>query len=179
VRFTPRLNPDVNQFWMCDIGRFNYHWIESEQRLTRPIVSEGQGQQAATWNQALDRVRDVLTAASGQVRFLLSAHASPEELFVFAKLGQALLGDAAQHAFDVAWTASTKVQPPNTKFVVPDVDAPNVAGARMLGLVGVYAAIVMLIGATGRVRYPQGEWLIAEDDDFALPVGTSMRATTW
>ena len=43
VRFTPRLNPDVNQFWMCDVGRFDYHWIESDQRLTRPIVSGGSG----------------------------------------------------------------------------------------------------------------------------------------
>ena len=28
VRLTPRFNPDVNNYWMCDIGRFNYHWIE-------------------------------------------------------------------------------------------------------------------------------------------------------
>src|SRR6187399_1298621 len=135
VRFTPRLNPDVNQFWMCDIGRFDYHWIEGDRRLTRPIVSGDQGQQAATWNQALDRLRDALTAAAGQVRFLLSAHASHEELFVFAKFGQALLDDKAQHAFDVAWTSSVKEQPPNTKFTVPPVNAPNVAGARMFGLV--------------------------------------------
>jgi NADH-quinone oxidoreductase subunit G len=136
VRLTPRLNPDVNQFWMCDVGRFNYHWIESDQRLTRPIISDGQGQRAATWNQALDRLRDELTGAGAQVRFLLSAHASHEELFVFARLGQALLGDQAQQAFDVAWTSSVKVQPPHTKFVVPPVDAPNVAGARLFGLVG-------------------------------------------
>ncbi len=137
VRFTPRLNPDVNQFWMCDIGRFDYHWIEGERRITRPIVADGQGQQhAAGWNEALDRARDVLTTAGGQVRFLLSAHASHEELFVFARLGQALLGAGAQDAFDVAWTVSAKVQPPNTKFVVPPVNAPNVAGAKMLGLVG-------------------------------------------
>ena len=136
VRLTPRLNPDVNQFWMCDIGRFDYRWIESEQRLTRPILGSAQGQQAATWNEALDRLRDVLTAGADGVRFLLSAHASHEELFVFARLGQALLGDAARDAFDVAWTTSVKSQPANTKFVVPEVDAPNVAGARMLGLAG-------------------------------------------
>ncbi len=28
IRFTPRFNPDVNGYWMCDIGRFDYHWIE-------------------------------------------------------------------------------------------------------------------------------------------------------
>src|SRR5512142_456563 len=37
VRFTPRLNPDVNGYWMCDIGRFNYHWIEGDDRLQRPL----------------------------------------------------------------------------------------------------------------------------------------------
>ncbi len=136
VRFTPRLNPDVNQYWMCDIGRFDYHWIESDQRLTRPVLGSAEGQRTATWNEALDRLRDVLTGAAGHVRFLLSAHASHEELFVFARLGQALLGDAAQHAFDVSWTASEKPQPANTKFVVPPVNAPNVSGARMLGLTG-------------------------------------------
>lgn len=136
VRFTPRYNPDVNQYWMCDIGRFDYHWIESDQRLTRPVVREGAGQQAATWSVALDRLRDALAGAAGQVRFLLSAHASHEELFVFARFGQALLGDRAQSAFDVAWTVSAKPQPPNTKFVVPPVNAPNVAGAKLLGLVG-------------------------------------------
>ena len=33
VRFTPRLNPDVNGYWMCDIGRFDYHWIEGDNRV--------------------------------------------------------------------------------------------------------------------------------------------------
>jgi NADH-quinone oxidoreductase subunit G len=146
VRFTPRFNPDVNQYWMCDIGRFDYHWIESDQRLTRPVVREGTGQQAATWSVALDRLRDALAGASGQVRFLLSAHASHEELFVFAKFGQALLGDRAQSAFDVTWTVSAKPQPPNTKFVVPPVNAPNVAGAKMLGLVGEVAGAPDLAG---------------------------------
>ncbi|MGI8670975.1 MAG: 2Fe-2S iron-sulfur cluster-binding protein [Luteitalea sp.] len=157
VRFTPRLNPEVNQYWMCDIGRFGYHWIESDQRLTRPIVADASGAQAtASWNQALDRLRDLLQAAGTDVRFLLSAHASHEELFVFARFGQALLGDAARDAFDVGWTASAKAQPPGTTFVVPPVDAPNVAGARMLGLVEAGAGVpdhaaLRAAAAAGRV----------------------------
>ena len=38
IRFTPRFNPDVNGYWMCDIGRFEYHWIEGDDRLRRPLV---------------------------------------------------------------------------------------------------------------------------------------------
>jgi NADH-quinone oxidoreductase subunit G len=29
ARITPRFNPDVNSYWMCDIGRFDYHWFEA------------------------------------------------------------------------------------------------------------------------------------------------------
>ena len=28
IRMTPRLNPAINGYWMCDIGRFDYHWVE-------------------------------------------------------------------------------------------------------------------------------------------------------
>jgi NADH-quinone oxidoreductase subunit G len=175
VRFTPRYNADVNQYWMCDIGRFDYHWIEGDQRLTRPIVSDAQGQQAATWNQALDRLRDVLAGADGQVRFLLSAHASHEELFVFARLGQALLGAGAQHAFDVAWTVSAKAQPPTTKFVVPPVNAPNVAGAKMLGLAGDVAGAPDLAGLKKAVGDGAVKVLYVFDPGPAGSIGD----TTW
>jgi hypothetical protein len=32
IRMTPRFNPDVNSYWMCDIGRFDYHWVEGDTR---------------------------------------------------------------------------------------------------------------------------------------------------
>lgn len=135
ARFTPRFNADVNQYWMCDIGRFDYHWIESTSRLTQPLLKGEDGTQvAAPWDQALEAAGQALTAAEGRVRVLLSAHASHEELFVFARLGQQVLGDAAREAFTMAWTASDKPQHPDTTFPIPPVNAPNVAGARMLGL---------------------------------------------
>ena len=43
IRFTPRFNPDVNSYWMCDIGRFDYHWIEGDDRLHRPLVRDEHG----------------------------------------------------------------------------------------------------------------------------------------
>ncbi len=47
IRFTPRFNPDVNGYWMCDIGRFDYHWIEGDDRLRRPLVRDEHGVHAA------------------------------------------------------------------------------------------------------------------------------------
>src|SRR5581483_5764377 len=66
--------------------------------------------------------------------FLLSAHASHEELFLFRRLAEELLGTTA--ALSVTWRYQVKEQPERTKFKVPAVDAPNVTGARLFGLVG-------------------------------------------
>jgi NADH-quinone oxidoreductase subunit G len=34
MRLRPRLNPDVNSYWMCDYGRYNYEWMNrSETRI--------------------------------------------------------------------------------------------------------------------------------------------------
>ena len=136
VRITPRFNADVNGYWMCDIGRFEYHWIESEARLTRPLAREGVTQQPVTWTAALAAVAARIDAAGrGGLRFLVSAHASHEEMFVLARLAQEVLGAEARDAIHVSWVASPKPQPDATNFRVPDVDAPNVAGARAFGLV--------------------------------------------
>jgi NADH-quinone oxidoreductase subunit G len=139
IRFTPRFNPDVNGYWMCDIGRFDYHWVESEDRLRRPLMRDAQGaQQPVSWAALTSALRDRLSAAGtadpAGVRFLLSAHASNEELFLFGRLAELWLGRVGPDAITLSWRSTPKLQPAHTKFVVPDVDAPNVNGARLLGL---------------------------------------------
>jgi NADH-quinone oxidoreductase subunit G len=139
VRFTPRLNPDVNGYWMCDIGRFDYHWIEGEDRLQRPLERDGNGHlQPVSWHELNSKLSDRLAGASASnpdgVRFLLSAHASHEELFLFRRLTDELLGDSLE-AVHVSWRHQPKTQPPQTTFKVPATDAPNVNGARAMGFV--------------------------------------------
>jgi NADH-quinone oxidoreductase subunit G len=137
IRMTPRFNPEVNDYWMCDIGRFDYHWVEGETRLRRPMWRRGDALENAAWHDVEPRMRDALQAAgsadAGSVRFLVSAHASTEELFVLKELVQGLLGSDGLKSVSVSWTRTEKLQPPNTKFKVPATNAPNVNGARGLG----------------------------------------------
>ncbi|MBI3050736.1 MAG: molybdopterin-dependent oxidoreductase [Acidobacteria bacterium] len=133
IRMTPRYNPEVNGYWMCDIGRFNYHWIESETRLRRPMMRRGAALEAAAWHDVQPRLRDRLQEAAAGVRFLVSAHASTEELFVLREMLQGLLGADALKMVTLAWTRTEKAQPAATRFRVPAADAPNVNGARDLG----------------------------------------------
>jgi len=62
------------------------------------------------------------------VRFLASAHASLEELFVLKQIAGNTGG------VTMSWRYREKPPPTNTKFRIPAVDAPNIRGARDLGL---------------------------------------------
>jgi NADH-quinone oxidoreductase subunit G len=134
IRTTPRFNPDVNNYWMCDIGRFDYRWIEGDQRLQRPLLRHESGTLEPTdWTNALTKLADRVTAAGGSsaLRFLVSAHASLEELFLVGRLGGAFGLPETGVAID--WRYREKPQPPNAAFKISPVDAPNVNGARDLG----------------------------------------------
>jgi NADH-quinone oxidoreductase subunit G len=123
VRMTPRLNPEVNGYWMCDIGRFNYRWMEGDDRLRKPLARTEAGlQQPVSWDEAFAAVSQHLTDG---VTVLTSAHASNEELYLIQRL-------ASQIA--LSWQYRDKPQPENTRFRIPPADAPNINGARDLGL---------------------------------------------
>jgi NADH-quinone oxidoreductase subunit G len=139
ARMTPRYNAEVNDFWMCDIGRFQYLWVEGDLRLRKPLITTKDGaQQVATWKDALTRVRDLLNAAGrrdpASVRMLASAHSSHEEFYLLKRLAEDLKGEGGASHVHVAWRRTEKPQPKKTKFHVPATDAPNVTGAQDLGL---------------------------------------------
>jgi NADH-quinone oxidoreductase subunit G len=130
VRMTPRLNPEVNQYWMCDIGRFDYHWVEGDRRVRQAHLRQSDGAwEAVPWADALGSVKDAVDAAGGaaSVRFFVSAHASLEELFVLKQVA------ASTGGVTIGWRHREKPQPKDTKFRIPAIDAPNVRGARDLG----------------------------------------------
>jgi NADH-quinone oxidoreductase subunit G len=143
VRFTPRFNPDVNGYWMCDIGRFEYHWIEGTDRVRHPLMRDAQGiQQPVEWRELWAKTAERLAAVRSErgdtLRFLVSAHASHEELFLLRKISESL-GTPPGELLSVSWRVRPKPQPATTKFKVPDIDAPNVNGARLMGLVAASA----------------------------------------
>ena len=136
VRITPRFNPEVNGYWMCDIGRFDYHWVEGERRLQQPLVRArrhrtdagdlGRRAAAPSTNASTARRRPRGGALPG-----LRAR-------VARRAVRAARGSSGKHRRRArcTWRHREKPQPANTKFKVPAVDAPNVRGARDLGFAG-------------------------------------------
>jgi NADH-quinone oxidoreductase subunit G len=137
IRMTPRLNPEVNSYWMCDIGRFQFGWVEGETRLRRPLLLQRTMLDPVAWHDVEPRVRDAIQSAGSanpsSVRFLVSAHAATEELFVLRQMVEGLLGADGASLVTVSWSRREKPQTPGTKFAISPTDAPNVNGARDMG----------------------------------------------
>jgi predicted molibdopterin-dependent oxidoreductase YjgC len=119
---------------MCDIGRFDYRWIEGDERLQRPLLRTEAGTLEPTdWRNAIAKMVDRVTAAGGPaaLRFFVSGHASLEELALIGRIGGTL--GVPEDGVAISWRRREKPQPPDVKFRIPADDAPNLLGAADLG----------------------------------------------
>jgi NADH-quinone oxidoreductase subunit G len=90
-RQTPRDNDTVNSSWMCDYGRLNFHYINSPERLQRPLIREKEGLIDASWKTALARAGEGLKKfAKDQIAIVASARMTNEELWLTRKLIESL-----------------------------------------------------------------------------------------
>ena len=89
-RFKPRVNRDVNDWWMCDHGRLLYHDIQVEERLEGPLVRESESGLAlpGNWNTAYAVIESKLSELGEARKIYLvgSPHCTLEELYAFSTL---------------------------------------------------------------------------------------------
>ena len=91
MRVMPRENAAVNDIWICDKGRFGHRFIESDTRLTSPLVRRDGQLVEASWEEALGLVAEKFAAiqsrAGGKaLAGLASPRLSNEDLYAFQKL---------------------------------------------------------------------------------------------
>jgi len=94
-RALPRQNEAVNEIWICDKGRFGYHFAESRQRLTEPLVRRDGELVPASWDVALSLAAESFKQAGSDVLALGSGRLSNEDLFNLKSLADGLGGKAA------------------------------------------------------------------------------------
>jgi len=93
-RVMPRQNEAVNEIWLCDKGRFAYHFTESPERLSAPRVKVASKQEAVEWKDAVDLVARKLVAAKPETVVLAGGRLSNEDLFNLKQLADSLGGKA-------------------------------------------------------------------------------------
>jgi len=86
-RITPRRNNEVNSDWMPDSHRLNFHWIDSESRLTDPLIRDEEGHRLASWTEALTATADGLFSLDGaEIAVIGSGRMTNEELYMARRL---------------------------------------------------------------------------------------------
>ncbi len=90
-RQTPRENNAVNSSWMCDYGRLNFGYLQSEKRLLQPEILSGDKVIAAEWSVAITHAAVQLKHFSGsEIAILASGRMTNEELWLTSQLAKAL-----------------------------------------------------------------------------------------
>ncbi|KXS20331.1 NADH-quinone oxidoreductase [Gonapodya prolifera JEL478] len=64
MRIMPRLNEDINEEWLSDRSRFAYDGLK-RQRLTVPMIRQGNTFVPATWEEALGKIANAITPLQG------------------------------------------------------------------------------------------------------------------
>jgi NADH-quinone oxidoreductase subunit G len=95
MRVLPLENEAVNECWLADRDRFSYEAVNSEQRLTAPMLKQGGEWKQVDWQTALEYVANGLKQikadhGAGSIGLLASPHSTVEELFLAGQLVRGL-----------------------------------------------------------------------------------------
>ncbi|MFI8262916.1 MULTISPECIES: NADH-quinone oxidoreductase subunit G [unclassified Streptomyces] len=85
-------DPEVNEEWICDKGRFGFRYAQRPDRLTTPLVRGTDGVLApASWPEALDAAAAGLGAARGRAGVLTGGRLTVEDAYAYAKFARVVL----------------------------------------------------------------------------------------
>ncbi|MBS1959267.1 MAG: (2Fe-2S)-binding protein [Bdellovibrionales bacterium] len=128
-RTIPRENLEVNKYWMCDEGRFNYHYTQDETRVLEPRWNN----EKTSWE---DSILAVKTALEGKkVLFLVGTDLTLEEMSAIREFtGLYYPGSVLQHFGTPGIETSAQDQPAD-KILKMTSKTSNLRGAEKLGIV--------------------------------------------
>ncbi|MEU6990051.1 NADH-quinone oxidoreductase subunit G [Streptomyces sp. NPDC046465] len=86
-------DPEVNEEWMCDKGRFGFRYAQRPDRLTTPLVRNAAtgDLEPASWPEALDVAARGLAAARGRAGVLTGGRLTVEDAYAYSKYARVAL----------------------------------------------------------------------------------------
>ncbi|MGP3983945.1 NADH-quinone oxidoreductase subunit G [Streptomyces sp. KR80] len=86
-------DPEVNEEWICDKGRFAFRYQQQRDRLTTPLVrnAESGELEPASWPEALEAAAKGLAAAKGRTGVLTGGRLTVEDTYAYAKFARVAL----------------------------------------------------------------------------------------
>ncbi len=95
MRVVPLENEAVNECWIADRDRFSYEALNSDERLTSPMLKQGGEWKSVDWQTALEYVANGLKQIKSEfgpqsIGTLTSPHSTLEELYIAGALTRGL-----------------------------------------------------------------------------------------
>jgi NADH-quinone oxidoreductase subunit G len=102
MRVLPLRHDEINEFWLSDRDRFSYEALNSDERLTRPMVKRAGVWAEVDWPEALEAaaqgLKDVVARHGGEgLGTLLAPNLTLEELHLAVQLARGLGSDNIDH----------------------------------------------------------------------------------
>ncbi|MFF8991883.1 NADH-quinone oxidoreductase subunit G [Streptomyces sp. NPDC014983] len=86
-------DPEVNEEWICDKGRFAFRYAQLKDRLDTPLVRGAEGTlEPASWPEALEAAARGLTAARSRAGVLTGGRLTVEDAYAYSKFARVALG---------------------------------------------------------------------------------------
>jgi NADH-quinone oxidoreductase subunit G len=124
-RYRPRVNPEVNDHWLCDYGRFSYEQYETDRVVVPKVRTEDDYLAISTWEEALESIEKGFSGAS-KVAVIASAQMTNEE----AAAAKELFGSMnATIGVTVDSIGPIKMKS-RTDWIVGDQAGPNFRGVQ-------------------------------------------------
>jgi NADH-quinone oxidoreductase subunit G len=158
IRFLSRDNPEVDDSWLCDRGRFNFEFINSPERLRSPLIRRGDAFEETSWAEALDfiatRLQSILeTDGPETVAGVASPRLTNEDLYVFRRFMRDVVGSRIVDHYPRPQVALT----PQEQRSLQAIDAS------LMPISGLNAAkTIVLLGADPSEREPVMELRIRQ-----------------
>ena len=122
MRVVPLENEDVNECWIADRDRFSYEALNSDQRLTEPMIKQGGEWKSVDWTSALQYVVRGITQISldhgpKSIGALASSTSTVEELHLLAKLVRGLGSENIDHRLRHSDFTATAAGPASAQWL--------------------------------------------------------------
>jgi NADH-quinone oxidoreductase subunit G len=125
MRVLARDHDEVDDGWLCDKGRFAYQSTHVDERITEPLVREGDRLAPASWEKALGAAASALQKAGPKAAALAGGDTTNEEAFLLQRLFREGLGSgrlAGSPARALSPELSRALADPTLQATVPDLE---------------------------------------------------------
>lgn len=141
-RLKPRYNPGVNDWWMCDEGRYGFEYVHDKGRLVHPMLRRGMEKHRPEWSELADICRfrfdeHVQEHGGASVAAVFSPFMACEEAWLLARFIREVAPEATLVTGPVPMEGEAQRFPVgsdagNAKFTILQEKCPNRRGIEMV-----------------------------------------------